>query len=63
MRSSREAAAWWLCGLALSKAMGLRFLTAHKGGVAKNGDDDAMTRLLGGGKYRQEGEVRPQESV
>ena len=55
MRSSREAAAWWLCGLALSKAMGLRFLTAHKGGVAKNGDDDAMTRLLGGEVPTEEG--------
>ena len=30
------------------KYCGLRFLKAHKGGVAKNGDVDAMTRLLGG---------------
>ena len=40
------AAAPRLGGLALGIAVGLRFLKAHKGGVAKNGDDDAMTRLL-----------------
>ena len=27
--------------------------TQEEGGVAKNGDVDAMTRLLGGGEYRQ----------
>ena len=42
------AAASWLGGLALGKAVGLRFLKAHKGRAAKNGDDNAMTRLLGG---------------
>ena len=41
------AAAPRLGGLALGIAVGLRFLKAHKGGVAKNGDDDAMVRLLG----------------
>lgn len=56
VRSSREAAAWWLARVAILK-------THKKGGVAKNGDVDAMTRLLGGEVPTEEGEVRPQESV
>ena len=58
------AAAPRLGGLALSRAIGLRFLKAHKGGVAKNGDVDAMTRLLGGEVSTEEGEeIKPHESV